>query len=280
MRTLIALIVALGLFAQVALAQGQVWFVSNGLEFGHFDTLQGAVDAAGDGDLIVVRRGHYAPFTIDNKSLIVAAEFPESVWVETVLGNAITIKNLSAARSTVVSDINVFKFGADAVSGVLLIDNQGAVQLERMVVGTTKIHPVQQSLRVISCDDVEIVDSGFAQGVLTRLSDVRFHECHIQGAEGVGCVTTPPRQAWWPRARSAERQRSDRRFGHPGWARRRGFEPSELLQRVGWAGLALGQRLSNGHRSRCDDPVRLSGRRHGVRAVLAGDRCVERHAPQ
>ena len=198
MRTFFALFVAIALFAQTTVAQSQVWFVSNGLEFGHFDTLQSAVDAAADGDLIVVRRGHYTPFTIDNKSLIVAAEFPDSVWVETVSGAAMTVKSVASGRSVSISDVNVFKFGADTVAGVLLLDNEGAVQLERVVVGSTKIHPVQQSLRVINCDDVEVVECGFAQGVLTRLSDVRFHECQIQGAEGVGCATTPPAKPGGP----------------------------------------------------------------------------------
>ena len=69
----LALLTSLAL-ATSARAQTTTWYVSNGLEFGHFDTIQGAVDAAADGDLILVRRGHYPAFTVDDKALTIAGE--------------------------------------------------------------------------------------------------------------------------------------------------------------------------------------------------------------
>lgn len=198
MRHLLAPLAALCLLATTAWTQGQTWFVSNGLEFGHHDTVQAAVDAAGDGDLIVVRPGHYDAFAIDNKSLTIAAELPESVWIESTGGSAIKVENIPASGAVELSDLLILQLAADPVGTVFLHDNEGRVQLERIIVGSLKEHPVQQSLRIVSCQDVEIVGSGFAQGVLARLSNVRFFESRIQGAEGSSCIGTPPAKPGGP----------------------------------------------------------------------------------
>lgn len=197
MRSLLSLLVAV-VFALPTLASPEVWFVSRGPEFGHFETIQAAVDAANDGDMIIVRRGHYAPFAIDGKGLSVVAEFPESVWVEAQAGSAIRVENVPAASRALLADLGVMQTSSDVVGTVLLHDNLGGVQLERVIVGSTKIHPVQQSLRIVSCDDVTIIASGFAQGVLARLSTVRLHETRIHGAQGAGCVSSPPSKPGGP----------------------------------------------------------------------------------
>lgn len=193
----LALLTSLAL-ATSARAQTTTWYVSNGLEFGHFDTIQGAVDAAADGDLILVRRGHYPAFTVDDKALTIAGEFEESVWVEVSSASAITVQNLAAEREVRIHDVNVMHAGATPVGAVFLHDNVGAVRLANMVVGSTHTFKGPHSLRVVSCDDVEIVECGFAQGVLARLSDVRMHDSFVHGPGGYGCGVAQPAKVGEP----------------------------------------------------------------------------------
>jgi len=61
-------------------------------------TLQSAIDAAADGDLILIRPGHYQG-TIDGKSLVLQGETADSAWI-----SLLTIENLAANQVAVVRD--------------------------------------------------------------------------------------------------------------------------------------------------------------------------------
>jgi hypothetical protein len=68
--------------AQVCAAQGQVHVVDDDLGPGvDFATIQAAVNASSDGDLILVRSGGYSTFTIDGKRLTVTADAGASAFV-------------------------------------------------------------------------------------------------------------------------------------------------------------------------------------------------------
>ena len=65
------------LLASAMSAQGTVWTVDFDGS-GDFDEIQPAVDAAADGDVILVAPGGYAPFRISGKGLRVHGAGPRS----------------------------------------------------------------------------------------------------------------------------------------------------------------------------------------------------------
>ncbi len=92
-RAAFALALSLAGSATLA-AQGAVLRVDAG-GGGGFTTIQAAVDAAVDGELVLVATGTYAGFTIDGKSLVVAADAGASVLIQ---GGA-TLTNVSAIQT-------------------------------------------------------------------------------------------------------------------------------------------------------------------------------------
>ena len=66
-------------------------------------TIQDALDAAGDDDVILVREGTYASFTIDSKSAMVVADVPVLI-VRGKDGKARAFLNACAHRGAMVVD--------------------------------------------------------------------------------------------------------------------------------------------------------------------------------
>ncbi len=108
-----------------ARAQGQLWVVDDGGNFGaHFTDIQPAVSAAQDGDTVLVHEGEYGPVTIDGKALVVLnASF---LGVNLRCGELV-VRNLLPSQ-----EVSVRGFGPDRV---LLQSNAGSVLLEQVWVG-------------------------------------------------------------------------------------------------------------------------------------------------
>lgn len=185
---LVRLCLILAFLAAPASAQQRVWFVAQGFEFGHHDQIQAAVDAAAEGDLIVVRPGHYAPFTIAGKGLTVVAEDPRSVWVTALSGHAIEVRDLGAAQSVVLRDLVALRGGNDSAATVSVHDAAGEVRFEGVLAGHDVGEFGQASLAVDQCASFTAVESGFAQGVVTLDSSAWFVDCHLQGSQGKACT--------------------------------------------------------------------------------------------
>lgn len=102
-----------------------------------FTELQAAVDAAADGDVLLVRNGVYAGVTIDDLSISVLADTGEAnVRVQ----GGFTIRNLSANKRVLVSRIQLIptSLGSFAsLSGWFVSDCAGAVLLRRCTVQVT-----------------------------------------------------------------------------------------------------------------------------------------------
>ena len=120
------------LLAPAASAQGQVWVVDDdpgpGVDFG---TLQAAVDAAVDGDLILVRDGIYAPFTLDasGRSLVLTSD-PFGLAIVTGTGPT-TIHSVDPSREVVVRGIDfVVTPSAGPQHAVVVRDSIGPVWIE------------------------------------------------------------------------------------------------------------------------------------------------------
>jgi hypothetical protein len=95
-----------------------------------FSQIESAVQAASDGDVIVVKPGTYAPFYLDDKAItIVAASGPGSV---TILGGS-RVVFLSPGKTVVLSHL---RFQGTAQSfllaghGLSVLQNQGSVRIE------------------------------------------------------------------------------------------------------------------------------------------------------
>jgi hypothetical protein len=98
---------------------------------GQFTNLQSAVNAAQEGDTLLVKPGAYSSFTIDGESLTVAADTGGPV---TVYGSVV-VRDLSAAQQVVLSGLVVT--GATTTSmadapgaGLVVTGNAGAVRVE------------------------------------------------------------------------------------------------------------------------------------------------------
>ncbi|MEM7307298.1 MAG: hypothetical protein AAF682_11540 [Planctomycetota bacterium] len=128
-RTLFALAsVALPALASLGSAQGKVWVVDDDDPTrSALPSIQLAVDAACDGDAVLVRPGAYGPFEVFDKDLVVVAESGAAVASADGEGPAVSIAGLAAHRRVLILGLDV---QAGAGVPVALTDNRGAVWLE------------------------------------------------------------------------------------------------------------------------------------------------------
>jgi hypothetical protein len=98
--------------AAPALAQGQLWVVDDGGGAGvDFTDVQPAVDAAAEGDTILIRPGNYTWVTIDAKSLVLIGE----IATGTAYVDSLTVRNLAADQAVALRGLyseNWFEFKA------------------------------------------------------------------------------------------------------------------------------------------------------------------------
>lgn len=99
---------------------GQVWTVG-GANPDYLD-IQSAVEAAQDGDVVLVRPGTYAAFAIFDRSLTVAARTPGMVQVD----GQVRVQALSPGKRVALIDLNVSGNGEHALR---LADSLGSVRV-------------------------------------------------------------------------------------------------------------------------------------------------------
>jgi hypothetical protein len=113
-----------------ALASADVIVVAAG-GGGQFTSLQPAVNAAAEGDTLLVKAGTYAGFTVDAKSLSITADTAAVVNVT----SSVVVQNLSAAQTVVLGGLKVKGSTTTAMTdtpGVALLatSNAGAVRAD------------------------------------------------------------------------------------------------------------------------------------------------------
>jgi len=193
-----------------ASAWGQTVHVVAGDGSGDFLEIQGAVTAAEEGDVILVRPHveRYGFTTIDGKSLTVVGDGGVRPAMEDL-----RVVNLAADQAVVVrfldieGRLDISIFGALQRNGVELISNQGCVWLEDLLVaganGVPKLGGSEAGLRGLVVQDsacVIAVDSQFfggsgehsvagtadpgGDGALLTGSTVAFHGCTVTGGRG------------------------------------------------------------------------------------------------
>lgn len=131
---------------------------------GSFTQIQPAVDAAVDGDTILVKTGTYPGFRIDDKSLSVVVDSSASVSV----GQSVAVNDLGASRSVLLAG---FQIQGNSYGAALLAQND------------------RGSLRVEDCTLVAmsngLCSSPLAGALLVNDLDAAFCRCTIRGAPGI-----------------------------------------------------------------------------------------------
>jgi hypothetical protein len=96
---------------------------------GNFTAIQPAVDAANDGDVILVKSGTYAWFAVGNKALAIVGDAGSSVHVD----GSVRVQNLAAGKTVVIENVK----GAGLADsdpllgyGLYVANNQGRVRIE------------------------------------------------------------------------------------------------------------------------------------------------------
>jgi hypothetical protein len=108
MRALASFGCALALLSGSAEAQGNVWVV--GGANADFQEIQAAVDAAGEGDVLLIRSKLYAPVTIDGKSLSLIADTGADVRIQQLTDTApgLCVRNLAEGQSLFARGLEVW----------------------------------------------------------------------------------------------------------------------------------------------------------------------------
>lgn len=180
-----------------------------------YTTIQDAVNAASDGDVILVRPGVHAGFTIANKALDVVADRNASMPLVRVDGT-VAIQALAATRTVTLSGFDVR--GPTGAAGVRITSCTGAVRVHTCEVrgGDGPIcvpqiwPPGGAALDVDSCEDVVVsrstlrggvggtqasVPYGYGgrggDGVSGRTSKIALYDSTLVGGVGGSQVPTP-----------------------------------------------------------------------------------------
>lgn len=145
---------------------------------GDFTAIQPAVDAANDGDTLLVRDGDYAGFVVDDKALTVVRD----AGAAGAIVGSIGVRNLSASKDVVLQNLKAAPLPAHATltasSGRALwcTNDAGSVRVQDCELTGANLPPA-------GCDDEEPPNAGaFVQSSL----DVVFVRCTLTGGRGWG----------------------------------------------------------------------------------------------
>ena len=114
--------------------QGRTWIVdaSNGAG-ADFTDIEPAVDAAADGDVVLVRAGTYSSFGIQAKGLrVVAASATPMVQGSIGLRPVVAIRDLAAQQSVWIRGLQILEATENGYPGVAITDCAGTVHLENV----------------------------------------------------------------------------------------------------------------------------------------------------
>ena len=83
---------------------------------GQYTSIQAAIDAAADGDVLLVRTGTYAGFTLDNRALWVVADAGALPKVT----NMVTVRNVASSKAVLLSGLEIAPFNNASFTEIAL----------------------------------------------------------------------------------------------------------------------------------------------------------------
>lgn len=164
-----------------------------------YTQISAAVNAAVDDDVILVKSGTYAGFTIANKSLAVVADTGASVNIQ----QQVRVQSLAATRSVVLAGLRVFPIANAMADALVVSGNAGSVRVERcdlrgpyMTTTSLPIPIFAHGAFVESSTDVAFVDCSLRGGTSTEYegihglysttASIALHRTSLHGSLGGG----------------------------------------------------------------------------------------------
>ena len=162
-----------------------------------FVNIQAAVDAALEGDTILVRNGAYPSFTVDGKSVSIVADgagvLVSEAFTTVSFGPDISVRNLAAGQQFVMR-------GVQADAGVEVLDCAGAVWFDQLSLsgnvscslgGTAgayvrdshQVTFTKSALRGETAQDIWFAHPS-ADGLFAERSTVWLFDCFVEGGHG------------------------------------------------------------------------------------------------
>lgn len=181
---------------------------------GDFTYPMAAIDAAADGDTVLIRPGEYADFFLDGKGLYVVAETPGTVTIQA----GIVIEDLAAGQRAVLSGLVIQGNVAALPEALWVIDCAGSVRLEgcelsgadswvlslfgngndgAFVAGSSAVSFAHCTLQAGSANPGQVpcpqtLDTYHGGiGLAVKDSTVSLHACSLSGGQGglgAGCL--------------------------------------------------------------------------------------------
>jgi hypothetical protein len=154
-------------------AAPMTWIVDDGGGAGvHFTDIQPALDAAVDGDLVLVHPGNYSGFTLTESLSILG--LPGGPGVKVPIGNAVGIAGEAAVANLTFKDFN-----ATGCTGTLVLDSL-------LFAPTPSAYP-KSVITIRDCADVRVLgadSAGRHPGVIVDNSKVELVSCLLAGGDG------------------------------------------------------------------------------------------------
>lgn len=182
-------------------AQAQVAWTVDDDGPADFNSIQGAIDVAGDGDLIIVEPGAYTFATISGKGLSLVAKGTATLTSSILVfpgQPALLVQDVPAGSTVHVRGFDCSQaFGTD-LQTALLENNAGAVSIEDCTFGGDGPSMVVRdsasvTFRGVSIDSPDaFVDTAFGlpsdryDGVAAESSNLFFYDSQVTGGDGVG----------------------------------------------------------------------------------------------
>lgn len=188
------------IFSSVPTRAGVLIIAANGT--GQYTEIQPAINAALDGDTLLVKAGTYQSFVISNKELGVVADTGAIVDVD----GAIRVRGLSADRTVNIAGLRATGSTTNnefSANGMYLKNNSGSVRVQACTLkGVLMNCMLHHGADIDSCSDVAFVRCTIegsdefkgGNGIEVLASNLALYDCTVRGGHGgtdIGCPDVP-----------------------------------------------------------------------------------------
>lgn len=153
---------------------------------GVFPSIQQAVDAAVNGDVILVKPGSYAGFFVNGKGIDVVGE-------DAHVDGSVRIFNLPLGERVLLSNLDVKGIGSTAIYGgygLWAVDNEGRVRVQNC-----KLTGAKNANAPVNCMGWGD-DSGWEGALISNSRNVSFARCTLKGGNGLTQNTSGGSGCW------------------------------------------------------------------------------------